>query len=289
MILELGGDERTATHAGKAVGKGGREMKYWMKRCCCCGIGVVAGLAILGSQAALGQEPGGASTITVTARGMVEVDSDIAYVHLLVKTEKDTAQEAREGNKQDVEKVIQALKVAGVKEADIRVSPVNVLPSRPEEMMGFRGEEPLVPPEQVAVVEVTATVRAPDFPALDKAWKVSDAAVQAGAKPKLNYGAMYTPMGGLSGHMTFSVQNKGDAERQAIAQALAKARAKAEAVARGLGMKLGTVKHVSVGLAAAGSMSLEALSEWLYRAEVPRYLSKTKVTEAVTVDYECVK
>ena len=144
-------------------------------------IGVIAALSVLGvglalyagafrPDAAQGQTAGTDSAlgITVTGTGSVKGAPDLAEFSFGVETQGETADEALAKNSTAVQKVIAAIKGAGVAAADIQTQQVSVSPRYANYGQAITGCS--------AVNSVSVKVRD-----LAKAGAVVDAAVKAGA------------------------------------------------------------------------------------------------------------
>jgi uncharacterized protein YggE len=143
-------------------------------------------------------------TITVTGTGSVTTVPDRAAMSFGVTTEGRTAAQALSENATQMQKVIDALKQAGVAPADIQTASVSLFPRTSDDghvIVGYTASN-----------IVTATIRA-----LDTAGAVIDAAVAAGANE-------------VSGP-ALTRSDQGSLYRQALRAAFADARAKAAAKA----------------------------------------------------------
>ena len=163
------------------------------------------------------ESPGGgavASTagITVVGTGTATAKPDTAEWSFGVQTSADTAEAALAANSEAMEKVVAALKGAGVAEDDLQTEQVSVYPRTSDDGISIVGYD--------ASNTVRATIRD-----LDDAGSVVDQAVAAGANQ------VYGPSLTLS-----------DAEAQyaaAMEAAFDDARARAEAIAEKAGLTLG--------------------------------------------------
>jgi uncharacterized protein YggE len=196
-------------------------------------IGVLAALTVLGvglalyagvfkPDAARGQTAGTDSAlgITVTGSGSVKAAPDLAEFSFGVETQGQTADEALAKNNAAVQKVIAAIKGAGVAASDIQTQQVSVSPRYANDGQAITGYS--------AVNSVSAKIRN-----LSKAGAVVDAAVKAGANQ------VYGP--------TLSISEQSGLYQQALKKAYADARVKAQTIAAAAGVSLGRVVNIVEG------------------------------------------
>ena len=160
---------------------------------------------------------GGALGITVNGVGTVTAKPDEAEFTFGVETQGQTADEALAKNSVAVQKVIDAVKGAGVAASDIQTQQVSVYPrysDNGQAIVGF-----------TATNSVTAKIRD-----VSKAGAVTEAAVKAGANQ------VYGP--------TFSISNQNALYKSALDDAFADAKSKADAIAQTTGVTLGRVVNV---------------------------------------------
>ena len=69
-------------------------------------------------------------TMNVNGTGQVFLSPDIAYIYIGVHSEEATAAEAVAANNTETQKVIEALKAAGVEAKDIRTTNFSIWPSQ---------------------------------------------------------------------------------------------------------------------------------------------------------------
>lgn len=173
--------------------------------------------------AARGQVAGAPSTppgITVTGVGSVTARPDRAEFSFGVETQGETADEALAKNNAAMQKVIDALKGAGVASNDIQTQQVSVNPrysNNGQQIVGFTATN-------------TVSVKIQD---VSKAGSVVEAAVGAGANQ------VYGP--------TFSIADQSELYKDALDDAFSDARSKAEALAAVTGVSLGGVINVVEG------------------------------------------
>jgi uncharacterized protein len=176
---------------------------------------VLAAAALAGvgrPDAAGGAERESLSGITVTGVGTVKTAPDEAEVSLGVETEGATAREALAANSARMERLLAALRSAGVKKEDIRTQEVSVYPRYEEDGYTARNA-------------VLVTIRD-----LERAGAILDIAARSGANQ-------------TSGP-SMSASNRAELESKALAAAVRNARAKADALAEAAGVGLGQVTAI---------------------------------------------
>ena len=182
--------------------------------------------------------PAGPSRLIVTGEGQSRIAPDMATVQLGVTTQADSAAAAMEQNSTQQQAVIDALTGAGIAEADIQTSGLNLNPL----MQYGENQAPTVTGYQATN---TVAVRVADLARLGE---VLDAIVSAGANE----------IGGIS----FSREDGAGALDEARGQAVADARRKAELLAEAAGVDLGpvlTLRDIQTGGGApAPMMRMEA-------------------------------
>jgi uncharacterized protein len=163
-----------------------------------------------------------AEGISVSGTGVVTAVPDRAEVSFGVQSQARTASAALAASNADIEKVIAALRAAGIAAADIQTQQVSISPrytENGEEIVGY-----------TATNTVSARLRN-----LARAGVVIDAAVTAGANQ------VYGP--------SLSRSDADQLYRDALRDAVADARAKAQVIAEAAGVSLGKV----VGVEEAGA------------------------------------
>lgn len=167
--------------------------------------------------------PGATSTIRVSATGEVQVAPDRAWVDFGLENQAPTAQAASEANAQVMERVIAALRRAGVAREEIETRDYNVFP---DYAPGQPGEtEPRIRGYRVTNVVTVRTDRVAGVGAL------IDAALAAGANR-------------VHG-VRFGLRDPQATRGRALRQAIERGRAEAETIAAGLGVRLGAVVDAS--------------------------------------------
>jgi len=204
---------------------------------------------------------GGASAqsegITVNGVGTVESVPDEAQMSFGVQTEAPTSSEALARNSAQMERVLAALRAAGIAEKDIRTQDVSVWPQYDTTGQDADG--------YVARNSVTVTIHE-----LDKAGAVIDAATRAGANE-------------VSGPMLTS-SGRERLEAQALEAAVDNARKKADALAKAAGVGLGRVTAMVEGGGTPGPIMLEAARASADKA-VPIQPGQEQVQATVTVTF----
>jgi uncharacterized protein len=162
-----------------------------------------------------------AGGITVTGVGTITSVPDEAAFTIGVQTEGTTAREALAANSQQMRRVIDAVRSAGVEKSDIKTQDVSVSASYGEEGRtdGFSARN-----------SVLVTIHD-----LAKAGAILDAASNAGANE------VYGP--------TLSRSDEDELQAKALRSAVENARRKAEALADAAGVRLGAVTAMTEGFA----------------------------------------
>ena len=162
-------------------------------------------------------------TITVAGEGRIAARPDLAILTLGVEIHATTLAEAMDEASGTMGRVLQAMRAAGLTDADLRTARYSVQvdydqkTGRPSDSAGYG-----------VVNLVEARVRD-----LNRVGPVLDEAVAAGANKVLA--------------VTFDVADSGSLENQARAAAMADARGRAEQLARLAGVELGSVVQISEG------------------------------------------
>jgi uncharacterized protein YggE len=200
-------------------------------------IGLVAALLVaLGAFVGVGLPEGAKGsadqpghTITVNGTGKASTVPDRATFTFGVDTRRKTAVDASEANNRDTRELIDALKSAGVPEADIQTSQISLYPTYSEsgsEVTGYQASN-------------SVTVTMP----LAKAGAVLQSAVGAGANQ----------VDGPSLTKADSDKVYADALRAAVADA----RSRAEVLADAAGVKVGGVVSIVEGSAPSGPIAYD--------------------------------
>ena len=208
-----------------------------------------------------------ATTLNLSASGESKVAPDLATITLGVQTDGATAAGAMGANAVQMNKVIAALKKAGIAERDIQTSNLSVNPqyvyveNNPPKLNGYQANN-----------QVTVQVRD-----LTKLGQTVDATVNAGA----------TNVGGIS----FGLQDPLAAENQARLDAVKALQAKADLYARATGYKI--VRLVSLGEGGGYTpqppMPMYAMARMDKAESSPVSAGELKVRVDVSATYELVK
>jgi len=196
---------------------------------------VLAAAAVAGvaqPQQAWGQEDGGPDrSITAAGVGTVTTVPDRAHFSFGVQAQSRTASQALEGAAAQLNRVVAAVRSAGVAQADIQTEQISLSPRTSEDGVQIVG--------YTAISSVSVRVRN-----LDRAGPVVDAAVGAGANQ------VYGPS------LTRSDQDA--VYLRALKAAYADAHAKAQALAEASGVTLGAMTSTVEGGGASVPMPLAA-------------------------------
>ena len=209
-----------------------------------------------------------ATTLNLSASGESKVTPDLATITLGVQTDGATAAQALSANAAQMNKVVAALKKAGIADRDIQTSSLNVNPqyvyvqNEPPKLNGYQASN-----------QVTIQVRD-----LTKLGQTVDATVGAGA----------TNVGGIS----FGLQNPQAAEDAARLDAVKALQAKADLYARATGYKI--VRLVSLGEGGGYTpspppMPMYAMAKREMADSSPVSAGELKVRIDVSATYELAK
>lgn len=205
-------------------------------------------------------------TLTVSGAGQISLKPDIAYVYVGVHTEKPSAAEAVSENNANTQKLIEALKAAGVDANDIQTTNFSIWQNT---QYGPDGK----PSGTNYAVDNTVylTVRK-----LERLGDLLDAAVGAGAN-NIN-------------SIQFDVADKTQALSQARAEAVKTAKAQADELAAAAGVNLGAIQSIQYfdaspspvfqgkGMGGGGAASADVA--------VPINPGQMQITVTVTLAYE---
>jgi uncharacterized protein YggE len=186
-------------------------------------LGAAAVPAIASAQASLPMPPITGTRLDITATGEVTRVPDVAVISAGVVTRQQTASAAIQENSARMERVLAALKRAGIAERDVQTSSLNLNPeyrydqNQPPQLVGYTASN------QVSV----------RFRDIRSSGKILDALVGEGANQ-------------ISGP-NLTIDKPEAALDEARQQAIANGRARAELYARSLGMRVARVVSVSEG------------------------------------------
>lgn len=201
--------------------------------------------------------------ISVTGEGAVVVKPDLVTISFGVETEGFTAKEAQASNTSVMNKVVAALKGAGISAEDIQTSNFSLYP-----VYGWEGDRP--GGKQVVTgyrCNNTVTVR---LKSVSATGSVIDAAINAGA----------TNVGGIN----FGLQDPEPVKNEALALAVANARTKAEVMAKAAGVTISGIYKISDGYASVDRMEV---SPYLLKdaAATPIESGTVTVRASVRIDF----
>jgi uncharacterized protein YggE len=219
----------------------------------------VAALAGVGRpEAAGGASEDAKDGITVTGSGDVNATPDRADLSFSVQSERATAAQALAANSADSQRLIDALKDAGVQAKDLKTEHLDVSPRYDaEKVTETRG------------YSASSSVSVRSQP-LDRAARLSDVAVRAGADS-------------VSGP-SLSVADQDAQYRRALERAFDDARAKAEALAAAAGVSLGEVTAIVEG-GRPPDFPVYATAERALDAKTPIEPGSEAITAGVTVTF----
>ena len=196
------------------------------------------------------------TTITVTGNGTVNATPDKASFDFGVQVNAETAAEAISKDNADAQKIIDALKNAGVSDSDIQTSSVSLWPQTSQNGQTITGYQ--------ASNSVTVTS------SIDKAGSLVDAATGAGAN-------------NVNGP-NLSVGDQSTYYAKALKLAVDDAKTQAQALAAASGLTLGGVLHISNQSSTPGPIAYGAAFE-AAKASTPIEAGSQQIQATVTVTY----
>lgn len=212
----------------------------------------------------------GNTLLTVSAEGRATRAPDLAVFSAGVASTGKTAGEALAANAADMNRVIAALKRAGVADRDIQTSNLNLNPVYAEQRRLPDGRTDNAPPRITGYqASNTVTVRQRN---LAEFGKVIDTLVSAGANQ----------VNGPS----FQVDNSDAATDEARIDAVRKARARAELYARAAGLKLVRVLTISESGGIAPPMPMYRMAMAEAAAPTPVAPGEVALNVTVSVQFE---
>jgi hypothetical protein len=198
-----------------------------VKSCLAIAAAVVAAVALAGApfhlSAAVPEAAYSATTLDLSATGEVKLAPDMAAITLGVDTIAPTAAEALRANAARMNRVVAALKAAGLPDRDIQTSQLNLSPqyasepNQPQRLTGYQASNQV----DVAVND------------LSKLGRVVDAVVGAGADNV--------------GQLSFGLANPGAAENSARVAAVKALEDKGSLYAQATGYRIGRLVNLSEG------------------------------------------
>jgi len=196
-------------------------LKRWNTWFCLMAFGIMATPSwVVGADPPMPEPP----SVTVGGSGEVAAAPDRAVLSIGVIAEDKQAQEAQRQMAATLQRVIQAIRAAGVAEAKIRSTGIALNP-----VYAQPGTKPAPETPRITGYRALDTLRV-QIEQVERVGAVIDGAIGAGANH----------MGGL----TFDLRDELPLRRQALQSAVQDARAKAEAIAAGLNLQLGEVLEV---------------------------------------------
>ena len=203
-------------------------------------------------------------TITVAGEGRVAARPDLAVTTLGVEVYATTLGEAMAEAAGSMERVWQALRGAGLQDADLRTARYSVQVERPYDQKTGR---PSDSPGYRVVNLVEARIRD-----LNRVGAILDDAIAAGANSVVG--------------VVFTVADAGSLESQARAAAMADARGRAEQLARLVGAELGPVVQISEGGMVAPVPRIELRQMAEVHHSMPIEGGELAVTARIQATYE---
>jgi uncharacterized protein len=218
---------------------------------------VAAAIAGVAEPSTGGAATNATTTITVTGNGSVSAVPDKASFDFGVHVKASTATDAINQDNEQAQKIVDALKNAGVPDADIQTTSISLYPeSHHGEITGYSADNS---------VSVTSSVK--------DAGNLVDAAAQAGANR-------------IDGP-NLSISDQKAQYAEALKLAVADAKAQAEAIANGAGLTLGEPTHIT-NSGDSGPMyyrSSYAYDTAALQAAVPIQPGSRQIQASVTVTY----
>ena len=185
--------------------------------------GLLAGLVAFTAGCGSDHKRPAGTLISISAQGEASQAPDTASLSTGVVTEADSSKEAMQANAEQMEKLMKAIKKAGIDDKDVQTSGISLnprydyQPNRERNIVGYQARN-----------TVTITVRK-----LDDLSQVIDALTSEGANQ------LHGP--------SFSIAEQEPLLAEAREKALAQARARAESYAESLGTKVRRIVSISEG------------------------------------------
>jgi len=164
------------------------------------------------------------STISVTGQSEIEIDPDQAEMYIRVQTKDPTARTAQDSNSRIMKTVKEALKKAGLTDAEMETTNYNLWPQQKWDPVKQESvDDGYMVSHQLKITTVN----------IEKIGSYLQTAVDNGANGLDSVQFSLTPA------------KKKDVNSEALAQASASAREKATAIAAGMGVTLGGISSIS--------------------------------------------
>jgi uncharacterized protein YggE len=169
-------------------------------------------------------------SLSVEGIGVVKITPDIAYINIGVQSKSENVKTALDENNASAATISSTLENLGIAKEDIQTSSFNVYPMQDygPSGMGYDNGSGIMLPKNTYQVDNIILVTVRD---LTKLGNILDNTVQAGAN--------------TINSISFDVQNKDVAMKEARDKAIANARDLAEATAASAGVKLGNILNIS--------------------------------------------
>lgn len=207
--------------------------------------------------------------LTLTADGRSARVPDIAMFSAGVTSQGKTAGEAMSANAANMNRVIAALKQAGIADKDVQTSSINLNPIYGQPMVGPNGQvmqEPRIVGYQATN---TVTVRSRDIKGFGK---VLDALVSAGANQ-------------ISGP-AFQLSDPTTATDEARMMAIKAARARADLYAKAAGLRVVRIVSITEGGGYSPPQPMYAKAMMAESASTPVSAGEVEAAVSVTVQFE---
>ena len=201
---------------------------------------------------------GSALGITVNGIGKVKATPDQASFSFGVETQGLTADQAMAANNEAVQKVIDAVKGAGIPAEDVQTQQVSVSPRYSDDGQAIVGYS--------ATNSVNVTIKD-----LSKVGPVVDAATKAGANQ------VYGP--------NLTIANQSELYSTALEKALDDARSKAETIAKAAGVSLGRVVNIVEGGGLVPPLPVAAAEDTAGGKGVPIEPGQQELQASLTVTF----
>ncbi len=204
--------------------------------------------------------------ITISGRGVVKAEPDVAHITVGVERTEKTATEAQQVTARKMTNIQSSLKKMGIKDDKIETTSVTLSPSYQYD----KGKRTLVGYTARNQIKVT-------IDKLDDVGKIIDASIAAGATNVYN--------------IDFSIKDEGPPKKTALKKAFEDAKGKAEAIAAAAGLTLKKIKSIQEAGAriippASGLRALAAEGVGA-AAETPISPGDVEVHGSLTAVYEC--
>ena len=218
---------------------------------------VAAAIAGIAQPSKVGAANEATTTITVTGNGSVDATPDKASFTFGVQVNAATASGAINDANAQAQRIIDALKGAGVSSDDIQTSSVSLWPQTSSDGQTITGYQ----------ASNSVTVTAP----IGNSGDLVDAAAGAGANN------IYGP--------NLSVGDQSSYYAQALKLAVEDAKTQAQAIADAAGLNLGGITHISNNGSTPGPIMYEGYAMDAAKAATPIEAGTQQISATVTVTY----